>query len=364
MMPKAVEKKYFVHTTGRRLLGRILLDGEFISPQDLDAALAEQKQSNERLGEVLVRMGALERKDLDVVLAVQADLSSKKDAKNIAAGVRQLLGELLLQARIITPLQLDSVLKEQQQTGEKLGAILVRFGFLTPEELETLLAFQQHQEGGAAGSRRLRLGELLVASRQITREQLEDVLARQKLTKKKIGELLVEAGYVERQQIDYGIQLQRKLVTAALIAALSFVSLQGAPAAHAATNASGKLNVSARVLARASLTVVSQPRELHITDTDIERGYIDVNEPSRIEIRSNSPNGYLLSFESRGLSLKEIHVRGFGQDVQIAPGGGWISRPDSGRGAIQEELSYRFVLSESVRPGSYAWPLSMSLMAR
>ena len=227
MMPKAVEKKYFVHTTGRRLLGRILLDGEFISPQDLDAALAEQKQSNERLGEVLVRMGALERKDLDVVLAVQADLSSKKDAKNIAAGVRQLLGELLLQARIITPLQLDSVLKEQQQTGEKLGAILVRFGFLTPEELETLLAFQQHQEGGAAGSRRLRLGELLVASRQITREQLEDVLARQKLTKKKIGELLVEAGYVERQQIDYGIQLQRKLVTAALIAALSFVSLQG-----------------------------------------------------------------------------------------------------------------------------------------
>ena len=110
--------------------------------------------------------------------------------------------------------------------------------------------------------------------------------------------------------------------------------------------------------------MVSQPRELHITDTDIERGYIDVNEPSRIEIRSNSPNGYLLSFESRGLSLKEIHVRGFGQDVQIAPGGGWISRPDSGRGAIQEELRYRFVLSDTVRPGAYAWPLSMSLMAR
>lgn len=350
-----------------RLLGQILLDGEFISPQDLERALAEQKRSNERLGEVLVRIGALDQKDLDAVLAVQTQFSSREEAVSAAAGVRELLGELLLRARLITKDQLDGVLAEQQRTGEKLGTVLVRMGHLSGDELVTMLAFQQQQTISARPNR-LRLGELLVASHQITRDQLEEVLARQKVSKKNIGDLLIEAGFVHRQQLEQGLNLQRKLVTAALIAALSFISGMTAQPAQAnepdAGSGSARLTISARVQARASLKVLAQAPQLSVTKEDIQRGYIDVPAASRIEISSNSPGGCLLAFENTGLPLKEVHVMGLGQNVQISSGSGWIPRPDRGRLPTQEELSYRFVLADNTQPGTYAWPLAMSVMAR
>ena len=350
-----------------RLLGQILLDGEFISSQDLERALTEQKRSNERLGEILVRIGALDRKDLDAVLAVQTQFSSREESVSAAAGVRELLGDLLLRARLITKGQLDGVLAEQKRTGEKLGAVLVRMGHLSGDELVTMLAFQQ-QQAITERPNRLRLGELLVASHQITRDQLEEVLARQKVTKKNIGEMLIEAGFVHRQQLEQGLNLQRKLVNAALIAAISFISALGVAPVHAyepeSESGSARLTVSARVTARASLKVLAQASQLSVTKEDIQRGYIDVPAASRIEISSNSPGGCLLAFENTGLPLKEVHVIGLGQNVQISSGNGWIPRPDKGRLPTQEELSYRFVLSDNTQPGTYAWPLAMSVMAR
>lgn len=209
----------------KRLLGQVLVDGEFVSHHDLEAAIEQQKQTNEQLGEILVRMGVLNPIELKAVLSVQRDLASPKDAVKTASGVRLLLGELLLKAKRITLQQLDLALKEQQQTGEKLGEVLVRRGLLTKNELNAVLAFQQYQSGEAPASERFRLGEILVATNQITREQLEDVLARQKLSRKKIGELLVEAGYVQPHQVEYGLKLQQKLLTAALLAVLSMSSL-------------------------------------------------------------------------------------------------------------------------------------------
>jgi hypothetical protein len=49
---------------------------------------------------------------LQGVLAVQKTLSSSEDAAKVAAGVRQLLGDLLVRAKKITPQQLDWALRE------------------------------------------------------------------------------------------------------------------------------------------------------------------------------------------------------------------------------------------------------------
>ncbi len=52
-------------------LGQLLLERELIIPQDLEFALDHQKYNKTLLGEILVRMGALKRKDLEAVLAEQ-----------------------------------------------------------------------------------------------------------------------------------------------------------------------------------------------------------------------------------------------------------------------------------------------------
>ncbi len=46
------------------LLGRLLVDGGFISPVDLERALETQKHSNEMLGEILIRIGVLDPAEL------------------------------------------------------------------------------------------------------------------------------------------------------------------------------------------------------------------------------------------------------------------------------------------------------------
>lgn len=58
-------------------IGQMLVVGEYIVHQDLEFALEHQKHCKERIGEILVRMGALDRKDLDRVLSMQKVLITR-----------------------------------------------------------------------------------------------------------------------------------------------------------------------------------------------------------------------------------------------------------------------------------------------
>jgi hypothetical protein len=344
----------------KRPLGRILVDGEFISPDDLERAIEEQKHTNERLGEVLVRMGVLDPIDLKAVLSVQGHLASLGDAIKVAAGVRQLLGNLLVQARRITHKQLDLALEEQKRTDKRLGEALVHLGFLMPRELDTVLAFQQCQGIKKPTPTPFRLGEILVAANYITREQLEDALEKQKPSHKKLGEVLVEAGYVQPSHIEHGLKLQRMLLTAALVAALSLSSISDVYAPGPAfTPSSSRVTVTATVLSHATLKIIHQTPALVVTNADIMRGYVEVRAASRIVVKSNSMAGYLLVFKGLGMPFKEVYVQGLENEVQISSENGLITRPYT-QGKIMMELSYRFILSEDARPGTYAWPLLIS----
>ncbi len=202
-----------------RHIGKILLDGRFLSQLDLDKALREQACSKEFLGQVLVRMGVLKAEEVSIPLVIQERLSTVADAVKLAAGERCILGSLLVQSGHITSEQLEYAISEQNKTGEKIGEVFKRLGVLTERQLNALLDFQLNQEGTAASP--LKLGELLVATGQITRKQLEEVLLRQTLTKKKLGELLVETGYVHPGQIKNSIRLQKMFVNAVVVAILS-----------------------------------------------------------------------------------------------------------------------------------------------
>ena len=347
----------------KRPLGQVLVDGEFISSEDLENALEQQKHTNELLGELLVRMGMLDQNELKAVLSVQRDLASIKDAIKAAAGLRQLLGELLVQARRVTPEQLESALQEQKQTGEKLGEVLVRKGHLTESGLDAVLSFQQNQGSKSPLSVRFRIGEILVATNIISRDQLEEALAQQKISRKKIGEVLVEAGYVQPHHISYGLKIQRKLITAALVSLVSMATLTGFPekgSMEAFASSSTKITVTATVQARAIMKVLRRPAELVVTNADVLRGYVEAPVATRFEVKNNSPAGYLLTFDGLSAPVKEVHVHGLGRDVQIGQGVGLVPQPYA-RGTFMIEISYRFVLSENAQPGTYSWPVSISV---
>jgi hypothetical protein len=350
----------------KRLLGRILIDGRFVTKKDLDRSLALQKETNRQLGEVLVGMGVLDARDLEAVLSIQKDLANPQDAVKLAAGTRQMLGELLLEARYISRRDLESVLREQKETGGKIGELLVQHELITRKELKTILDFQKRQSTARPEEAKLRLGELLVSTGQVTRSELDDALQKQKQSKKKLGEILVDAGYVKPQQIDRVLTLQRKLVTAALVASLSLAGAAIPTKAHSTgqtqtKGSSAKIMVTARVLPHVKLKIIKQSDKLVITNADIVRGYVDVPTASRIEVNNNNPSGCLIVFEGFGGPMnfiKGVHVKGGGRDVYIESAG-WVTQPFA-RTPVSIDLSYRFVLAKDAQPGTYAWPLNIS----
>jgi hypothetical protein len=207
----------------KKRLGEVLVEGEWINSSHLSQALSEQKQTNEKLGEILVRLGVLSGMELKAVLASNADL----DTAPMGEGVRQRLGDLLLKSKRINQGQLGRALEVQKQTNEKIGAVLVRFGLISENELAAVLTWQEDCSKSAPHAVKLLLGEILVATDVISRDQLVEVLKQQKLTKRQIGDILVDTGFVKPKQINEALKIQSKLISAALVAMLSMSALTG-----------------------------------------------------------------------------------------------------------------------------------------
>jgi hypothetical protein len=344
-----------------RFIGQILVDGGLLTVRDLELALEEQRNTNDLLGHVLTRMGVLDPTDLKAALSVQEHLGSLEDAVKAAAGVRQMLGTLLLQAGQISQEQLDQALAEQKRSGEKLGEVFVRLGFLTEKQLDALLDFQQSQCNAQSAASPLRLGDILVSAGHITRKQLDEALSKQTLSRKRLGEVLIEEGYVEPVHVRHGIHLQQKLLTAVLVAILSLASMPDAEATAASKPASAQLKVSATVLPYTSLNVSNRALAVEITEADISRGYVDIRAASAVEVSTNTREGYYLSFECFDSTFRQVRVDGLGRSALIASGSGIVPMPNNGR-VVRMELSYRFILAEDAKPGSYPWPMTISVM--
>jgi hypothetical protein len=344
-----------------RYIGQILVDGGFLTIRDLELALEEQRNTNDLLGQVLTRMGVLDSTDLKAALSVQEHLGNLEDAVKAAAGVRQMLGALLLQAGQISEEQLEQALAEQKASGEKLGEIFVRLGFLTEKQLNALLDFQQSQSDSQSTTSPLRLGDILVSAGHITREKLDDALCKQAISRKKLGEVLIEEGYIEPLQVKHGIHLQQRLLTAVLVAILSLASMPDADAEAASKPASAQLRVSATVLPYTSLNVSNRTQTVVITDADISRGYVDIRAASSVEVSTNTRDGYYLSFEFFDSTFRQIQVDGLGRSATIGSGSSIVPMPNNGR-VVRMELSYRFILAENVKPGSYPWPMTISVI--
>lgn len=107
------------------------------------------------------------------------------------------LGEILVRQRLISDLQLVQVLAKQPFTNKKLGELLVAQRIITAEQLEKNLANQ-----------RIMLGNVLIQKKLITWKQLHRVLPKHSETKRCLGQLLVEAGYISGGQLESALEEQ------------------------------------------------------------------------------------------------------------------------------------------------------------
>lgn len=157
--------------------------------------------------------------------------------------------------------------------------------------------------------------------------------------------------------------LQKKLVRAALIVAVSLASVYAAPVPDAmAGQSSTIIRVNAVVLARTQLKPLRQPAMLVVTEADVQRGYVEVSGASLFEIWNNNPAGCVLTFSPSDFPFREAAVTAMGREIIVYPTGGMIVMPV--RGKQQIALDYRFVLTNETQPGTYAWPLSISVNPR
>ncbi|MGH8849471.1 MAG: hypothetical protein ACREYD_00600 [Casimicrobiaceae bacterium] len=322
--------------------------------------IREDKQPVAHVVGSMLHTTELPREEREAVERICAQWASLDDILDAAAGPREPIGELLLEAGRLTRAQLDVALAEQQSTKERLGQVLVRKGWLGQSELAALLAFQDRLDAKrAAGPGPLQLGSLLVSTGRITSAQLQEGIARQSRSKQRLGEALVAAGAVTEQEIARGLRLQRILVGVALAAAFA---LSGSPKqARAAPAAAGSstMRVSANVLPYLRLHVLNQAATLSVTAADVARGYIDVQGGTDLMARTNDRNGFSLSFDARSNIFRKAQVSGLGGGLEIGPEGGLAHQPFTGNQMLMR-LSYRFFLAPEVGPGNYPWPLQIS----
>jgi len=203
-----------------------------------------------------------------------------------------------------------------------------------------------------------KLGELLLAQGAITNEQLAAALERQKTSGRRLGEELIHAGVVKRSVVSRALRVQRRIGVAA-ICTLAVSTIQHDVEAAVRS----QIAVTATVPARAISEQQAQLAELTVSAADIARGYVEIPAASRLKVSANNPDGYAVDFFPRLPIFKSVTVSSSSATARIgAEGGTMIVRGQHGM-KMPLDLSYRFELGENVAPGTYAWPLALSVRA-
>jgi type IV pilus assembly protein PilB len=106
------------------------------------------------------------------------------------------LGEILISWNLITPQDLEIALEEQKEKGGYLGQILIDKGLVSSTDISRALQLYSSKAKDKA-----ELGQMLVADKIITTDELATALAKQKILKKTLEDTLLELSLVTSEQI-------------------------------------------------------------------------------------------------------------------------------------------------------------------
>ena len=126
-----------------------------------------------------------------------------------------------------------------------------------------------------------------------------------------------------------------------------------------ADSTSANMQVSVQVMARAIVSVDSQPASVTVTAEDIARGYVDVAAPIVVRVRTNSRQGYMLQVENQSETFSSIELSSGNFEMNVGAHETWIQRPYVANGDVMP-MRARVHLSQAATPGSFAMPIAFS----
>jgi type IV pilus assembly protein PilB len=197
-------------------IGELLVKEGFAREQDVQRALAIQRQEKEfveePLGQILVKTGALTSSQLDELLNhpdLRRDLGSIIQEKGLLERSRlesaaqrkppdQYLGNFLVQEGLISPEALKVLLREQLDA-PRLGELALLLGWIKDKDLEYALKVQKTPRA---------IGEILCDLGVVNPLDLHYVLNRHK-KQSKLGEMLLKLGYVDQETLNKALQEQK-----------------------------------------------------------------------------------------------------------------------------------------------------------
>lgn len=232
----------------------------------------------------------------------------------------------------------------------------------TLREKNVAQELKRHHALAPSESEEFALGNILVADGQITRAHLDNALLLQRTSGLRLGEELIKNGHASESQVEGGLLLQRKLVKNAAVITFSLAAMLPVitPVAEAATT-NTVMPVTVSVIAKAEIQTSYQVSQLVIKKSDIVRGYIEIPAAMQFLVSTNSHHGYILHFDPVGILFKSVEVSGFGKDITLGADGGTIVQ----RGIVSHNqthsLSFRFMLNTDIAPGTFPWPLHLSV---
>jgi len=92
-----------------------------------------------------------------------------------------------------------------------------------------------------------------------------------------------------------------------------------------------------------------------VTQSDIQRGYIDVPAAVAFQVRSNAREGYSLQFEPVSAPFAQAKVTWENSTASVGTDGSWLAHGYH-QGTTAGRLDVRLVLARDA-PGSYSWPV-------
>lgn len=145
--------------------------------------------------------------------------------------------------------------------------------------------------------------------------------------------------------------------------AIALLSGAALPEAHADPSAQARLTVSATVRPWHRVELAGGPSAVQITAADIQRGYVDLAEPTRLLVRSNARNAYRLEVLNQSNLVRAMELMVRNETYALGAGGGGIALQGAtaSRGRDDFEVRYRLYLADGVSPGTYAWQPAVSL---
>ena len=197
-------------------LGQILLKAALITGNQLETALAIQRRNGGFLGNILIDNHAISEDVLATCINIQQTIRASADDGAEKSQTLQ-LGEILLDAELLTPQQLQQALEYQYKNNGKLGEAVIALQMLSEEALSIFLEVQNliganyldnkmaHEFLQAMASTRAsnnkELEALLLASDLVSKQQIQAARKHQDTHQEGLVETLLFLGYLTPEQV-------------------------------------------------------------------------------------------------------------------------------------------------------------------